>query len=410
MRPALLHNRRFLQTLGQRMTVIRICFLLGVWALRSGRKLAEGSQDESQKRRLLLHVGPMKTGTTSLQYDLHYYLGPFLELDNWHYIEWDDPVNNIAMNANELSDIARQFKEGIDAHRGKNVIFSREQWSDFASSHPGLYPALYEALSPEWEVDIVAGYRPYSEWVASQWFQDHAGIIDEEIDWRDGDGNIQNKIHRVDGRYEEWFALENQPSKGDRRFTQAILEQASNYFSVQILDIDNPMGIRSLLLCDIITNAPHACEESLEMDQRSKERHNQNHLEQFRMAEIGLAAASKGLINLDDYKRSDLLQCLQLFLKDELHQSILDLPFSCPEDAWYESLHDLAMTFDRQCVPELFSEGREKTLRERLQRKMDKKAFCVVNANLFLQQSFHAVQFMEFYGSHCTQLSRHDLS
>ena len=55
-------------------------------------------------------------------------------------------------------------------HTAMIVIF-REQYSGIFWEHPWMYKRLQEILSDDWDVLIVAGYRPYFEWLKSFWFQ-----------------------------------------------------------------------------------------------------------------------------------------------------------------------------------------------------------------------------------------------
>lgn len=46
-----------------------------------------------------------------------------------------------------------------------------EQFSGLFWEHPWMYERLKKILSDDWDVLVVAGYRPYFEWLKSYWFQ-----------------------------------------------------------------------------------------------------------------------------------------------------------------------------------------------------------------------------------------------
>lgn len=125
----------------------------------------------------------------------------FLEKDGWHYIGGKDPMEHIPMDDPEV--FLEMFEKEAKELRKRNVnmirsryvssrlrdvisskrLFSAkprffaplslvsEQYSEIFYDHPWMYERLKEILSDDWNVLIVAGYRPYFEWLKSFWFQ-----------------------------------------------------------------------------------------------------------------------------------------------------------------------------------------------------------------------------------------------
>jgi len=172
-------------------------------------RLAQRRQQEVEqaKPHLVLHVGPSKTGTTSLQTDLTRFQDRgYLAADNYFYAgRYYHPFYNekgilqVNKTTSPLLDEARgmlqkectlsprsrccaEFKRQLDEYRrlGLNVILSDEAFNHFWLS-PADYHAIREALQDEWDVVVVVGYRRFYEWIASYKYQrdrlDHKNVV-----------------------------------------------------------------------------------------------------------------------------------------------------------------------------------------------------------------------------------------
>jgi len=148
------------------------------------------------RRKFFLHVGPMKTGTSSLQADLDWLMGDFLAMDNFYYIRGDDPMEtNCPLT--DPDNFLECFKVEADKllSLNKNIIRSREQYSSFFSDRPWMYPKLQEILK-DWDVTIVGGYRPFHEWIPSFWYQ---SMRMEHSDPDHPEDRVKNTWRRNDG-------------------------------------------------------------------------------------------------------------------------------------------------------------------------------------------------------------------
>jgi len=148
------------------------------------------------KPRLIFHVGPPKTGTTSLQFDLTH-MQDVLAVDNYTYagrqyeLYYDDKgrliVNrtmpSLLMEAREMfqsctlvprSRCCAKFHHRLDDYqrRQQNVILSDESLNTnpFWKS-PEDYQAMKKALQDDWNIVVVVGYRRFYEWIMSLKFQ-----------------------------------------------------------------------------------------------------------------------------------------------------------------------------------------------------------------------------------------------
>ena len=135
--------------------------------------------------RCILHVGPHKTGSTTLQVML-YTLASTLQKDNWHqpsrlpcppiespcFPQSRFPHKNQANLAfflqkhtpNTAEPVWRAFERWVQAAaaKGENIVLSSEEFDRFTVN----ISLLARVLAP-FSVTVVIGYRPFFEWVFS---------------------------------------------------------------------------------------------------------------------------------------------------------------------------------------------------------------------------------------------------
>ena len=143
---------------------------------------AEGNSNP----RLVLHIGPPKTGTTSIQCGLIGLNQTLASLDNYYYI--GKPCGGEGNN-NEMLKLHYVFYylvEGkplpdimmvqlLDRHLklGHNVIMSSENWYELDDKNGGLEALLKILTLVGFDVTIVVAYRYYHEWLPSLYFQEN---------------------------------------------------------------------------------------------------------------------------------------------------------------------------------------------------------------------------------------------
>ena len=349
-----------------------------------------------KKPRFVIHVGPMKTGTSSVQADFEWLMSDYLEQDGWHYINLNDGIEKIELNRNNPQEFLDNFK--IEADKllalGKNIIRSREQYSPVFSDNPWMYEKLKENLSG-WDVLIVAGYRPYSEWMPSWWFQAMRAPYSDpkhpedriKNPWRYlSNGKMTGELYRIEAMFPNFYNFWT----GRKRFTDAIVDGASPVFPVKVLDIHDPKGARSAFLCDILGgDAPISCQASLEMD-KNKPAHksnNKSNLDEVQYDAIAMAAIKRGLVVEDKWRRSEVIDAIIERQEVELKLRVSDLPLLCPDEATYKAFWDLTIELDRKCLPEKVSPERESTLLNHFEKAKEHKKYCHVDVDAVLEDS-----------------------
>ena len=160
----------------------------------SQRRVVEDSA--KPKPHLIFHVGPPKTGTTSLQFDLTH-MQDVLAVDNYTYagrqyqpyyndkgrLVVDRTMPSLLMEAREMfqsctlvprSRCCAKFRRRLDDYqrRQQNVILSDESLNtNHFWQSPEDYQAMKKALQDDWNIVVVVGYRRFYEWIMSLKFQ-----------------------------------------------------------------------------------------------------------------------------------------------------------------------------------------------------------------------------------------------
>lgn len=347
---------------------------------------------KKKKPRFVIHFGPMKTATSSLQADLDWKMGKFLEQDGWYYIKLRDPMNNIHMDKDNPELFLEQFKREADKLlvRNQNIIRSREQYSALFSENAWMYERLHDLLSDDWDVTIVAGYRPYHEWISSFRYQakrmkysDPKNPQDRvKNHWRKENGKLHHQEPMFPSFYKFWTAKP--------RFTKSIIEQASPHFPVKVFDMRDPIGMRSAFLCDALGEgaAPVSCRESLKMDLRKPPgRVNKSNEKELQYDAIALAAVSRGLVDEYRWRRSEIIDAIEHQQETVLKKKVVDFPLICPDDETYKEFWERTLRLDQFCMPQSKRKARderENKLRENFQAAVDKKKFCHVDVDSVL--------------------------
>jgi len=345
------------------------------------------------KPRFVMHVGPMKTGTSSLQADLDWLFADDLAMDNWYYVRSHDPMET-DVDPDDPELFLKQFKVEADKLLllNKNVIRSREQYSVFFFYNPQMYEKLAEILS-DWDVTIVGGYRPFHEWIPSFWYQamrmqysDPNHPEERALNkWRDENtGNLYETEPMFPNFYNFW--------KNKGRFSDTIVELASPHFAnVRLFDIHHPSGARSHFLCDVLGQgaAPHSCQKSLQMtrDNPSK-RVNPSNVKEVQYDSIALQAVAVGMVDETKYLRSQVVDAIVKRQEVELGLTVLDFPLICPDEAIMEEFLEMTLQRERLCLPEKVHDDPEQTrLRKHFQKAVDKKKYCRVDVEAVLSDS-----------------------
>jgi len=166
----------------------------------AGTAAASGSDlslATTNKPRLILHVGPSKSATTSLQTDLTS-VQRDLEADGYSYAgRYYNPYTNITsgeyfLNRSETTlltaahtmlkhceleprvECCRNFSAELRAYshakKQRNIILSEEPFGNQWQHHED-WEAIRDAIQDDWDVTVVVGYRRFYAWLPSARYQ-----------------------------------------------------------------------------------------------------------------------------------------------------------------------------------------------------------------------------------------------
>lgn len=367
-------------------------------------------QFHPDKRSLVLHIGPSKTGTTSIQMesrdmpealkrDNYIYVGryagvinravrPLLSNDDCLY-----RVSDYLLQEDEDSDNLERRGTDIPCWRDKLAKVNRVQnntsiiWSDEAFSYGNgisrneTHLAALRVAFRDWNFLVVPTYRRYAEWTVSvtKEMQSKA-CLDENhkgAHWPDLGGcpcgQIWDKVDNFRRRDNHGGAFYHNIDFTVPRFKAAGIP-------LSMLNFHSKRGITSSFYCDIIKDAKHTCEHTLNRKKTSV--HNSKSVLTAACSNILFGAAMKNLsgVDVNETTRYQAAVALEHRLKASGHK-YADLPLLCPSQPLLEHLLNKSLKFEETMVPNLYAspEGEAEHRRSFWQLANDRKEFCDVD-------------------------------
>lgn len=286
--------------------------------------------------------------------------------------------------------------------RNMNMIRSREHYSGLFYSNPWMFKRLHEMLKDDWDVLITSGYRPYFEWLPSYWFQ---GQRLKYTDPKHPELRHMNPwTHKRTGKFqliEPMFPSFFDFWKKVSRFTDSIVEPAKEYFPTRVFDIHDPRGARSAFLCDVLGEgaAPNACEENLRLHRETTTGvvNRSNHSEVLYDA-IALAAASKGMVDMEKWDRVTVIDEITIHQEEVLRRHVFDFPLNCPTQEYLDEFWQMSRDFDLRYMPEKSKKDPNHLdkLYEKFQIAVEKKKYCIVDVDAVLEDNEWKLFFQKF--------------
>ena len=399
-----------------------------------GTGLTDNAWIPTKKGHLILHVGPSKTATTSLQTDLTMaedrgWLGE----DNIHfggryYRPFTSNITgSLVMNRSEskLLEVARaMFREGDYDEATDFSAFRRELeavynervrvagvkdgqptplqtviLSDEALGNMWLDPEIYETIrdtvGAEWQVTVVIGYRRFFEWILSSKFQrdrtDRTSAGGKER-WPSEGGRALLPIFPD--------TLENDHWRQWYHYSDTILGAVRTTFPLRMINLHttDDASVLTQFLCDILDNADFACARSRERDvlEQTKLNTQENSaVPSLYYDALATAAAEMGWIDEKSHRRQQLRNAIRLYQEETQGLTSDDLPELCPSSSELESLYERSVEFERLYMPSLRT---ELVHREAFEAKIADHSYCWVDAASVLTDP-HWQQFFRQFSS-----------
>jgi hypothetical protein len=382
---------------------------------------------KSNKPYLVIHVGPPKTGTTTLQ-DALFRMNEegILAKDDYSYVKTSSEkmVSYKVMSLSchmqllkqrkahndddSLSDSLRKVEcwketlEGLDPYlKSKtNLIFSAEPWSFqrmWMSTEEGYamvdWTSLYLTLSHDWNLLLVFSYRRYPEWIFS---------AKQQIDqFKPAKPRLNKWPGRQGGKKLEFIdplpsSRQSMPSIS-YRYSDSLLKEMQKYPEIPtaIFNMHNLErgGLCSTFVCDILENAPHACQYILKEEATGEGVKNPSQSLFYDF--LAVAAYQSGVINGTIFKRHHVTVQIQKHHEETLQQGPFDFPLKCPPKSELDSFLNLSLSLEQEVVPGFAAlTGVEEQHRSSFWKSVDRKKLCWIDTDAVLRNA----TWQDFFG------------
>jgi hypothetical protein len=405
----------------------------------------QGGNEDDRKPFLIVHIGPPKTATSTLQFGFGQFAGgspdgapTSFEKDKIYFHDDGPFVSRFqrvcARGGNETRtkdecwpelrrDLWRVHLENNRSH----LLYSSEQISYPLSRQtytrrraPIDWVGLKKHLGTDWNVVVVIGYRRYADWLPSamqqilrwtkgkpkvnRWPDDGGARIPKPLlpdQWK--------SIKRLD-YLTTWQILDS--IRSDVRFVLFNMhDEASLTMQLPSGDDDesrhnNATGhwspsLLSRFLCttmkDAGVDARHSCQDSLARDRAQFEGVGavdvvvNPHQTLFYDA-MALAAREKGMVNRTLGRHHVAVEA-EIFHTKHLNRTLRDFPLVCPTREDHEEFLNHSLSLEEKILPEFHhSQGYDTHVRD-FWKSVGKKKYCWIDTDTLLQDE----NWMDFF-------------
>ena len=359
----------------------------------------------------VFHIGPGKTGSTTLQVKLEHFEA-FLRLDNYFFmgifplpyhtsINHQTPTpgyisteNVLAMHDCFMHDLFYcgeteaivDFKRHLEYHRklDHNVIFSFENWSTMTSNEVNTNHKwyLWKEILSDWDVHIVITYRRLHDWLPSlinQYYKTTQLLVKGQSLWPKNGGA---KIPTVRELFDDEMEI-----TGDKQLRQYFnphqnplktLEKWKPHFpKIKILDTSNNKSDMEEFVCDILPNTSKSCLpdkiEQLEIVERLPGVKNPS--VNLYCDQMVVIAHEKGWVD-NRLTRKEVRDAVVCRLKALNKTAAFNHPTECLSDRQMDRLWNMTKAYEEKMLL-VFN---EQNLRESFDNTVKKGLFCSVDA------------------------------
>ena len=387
--------------------------------------------DNRRKPFFVIHAGPHKTATTTLQTALSQW-DEVLKKDNYVYLGKHLPNLYNAQSAiykalfsDTITVAAQKYYQDIDGHdtpaavpplwndllteldlySDRNLIISEEgfgfRWSDDEVSNPySVLRILMRALGDRWEVVVVVGYRRLFEWIPSaKQEMERYNKRKTNLDlWPSQGGHARAPLFPK-------YVLNNPYVKQSAeqvhgyRFTTDLLDYFNKFndavSTIKILDFHASVGVQTEFFCRILPDAPNACSEAASRPSPVVNAHDSY----YAYDELVTAAAANGWIDTQRCDRHNVTMAAKKYHHSKVRASVSDMAKTCPLRAELEIFLEASLRMEARVFANEGGHNREAELntKDAFWAAVNAKEFCSVDTEAELQLR-HWEMFFSFYG------------
>lgn len=364
---------------------------------------------KTKKPKLILHVGPLKTATTTIQHFIFTYpdlcvVANELAEDNFKVIksDWKDGERLVKecllklphedCNMKEWQRFTSMFDEAYS--NNQNVAASYESLSLVKPNKD--VKALFLSLAEKWDVSIIITYRSLETWYHS--------IYKEE--------RISSFFRKKTGRFMNFESIYKETTPCNMSFSQYFTKNwKNNYFGdpldtletyqyffgkdkVKTLMMIRPdhVDISEQFLCQGL-EAKRACAEFKKGTRKKPAKRNKSKKFLVDHDLLVFAAHEKKLFNPECTQRHTIVERLEMYLNRK-KITIHDLPKVCISARQYDELEKRAWLAEKKMSP--FPRSRDEFDESFAQLKKESK-FCNIDVDLVLSQKKWVKVFSNIY-------------
>lgn len=380
---------------------------------------------DSGKPLLILHVGPPKTSSTTLQsmltryretlkLDNYLYVGriydeegnyegfeegPFLDLSNAKcHVElediYEDNEDDKSVDWTHHEDAPQCWKNFLVElarvrRSNMNLIISDEKLCLRGHNSGKFHYELLKETLRDWDVRVLTTYRRYFAWLPSH-KNHHDSHKLTESDYQTWDGE---ELTPIFPRLQECM---QDLSKLRYPYIDAVVGNYSKYFPVEVMNMHDTTEyptLASQFVCKYVPNAEETCELSLrEGDIASNVELNKAKSIFYDM--LAMAAYKQGIIRSSVGSRVSVRDAIQ-HEHEVIHgKTPSELPLDCPDTKSVERVLEKSLGYEMAFFPEFHHGGLgENVHRSDFWTMVDKKRFCSVDIAKTLRQK----EWIEFF-------------
>ena len=350
---------------------------------------------------LYLHAGPPKTATSTIQAKLFehqknlskdgivflgraksgWYLNSFPHVAHCPmYRRYAEKADGISPNCFSKMNATLQSYY----HSGKDIIISDEVVG-IMYSEKKLAKRSTQAMQDfadlvrDWDVRILLGYRPYFDFVISQ-FNEQWEIKAAKVKMNRWPKNGGKSVPLVK---DSWSSNTGLADDGWPATADMADFFSKTFANVTVFDITNPGDLSTHFFCNILENANEACAAQKALLASGSKQTRVNVANPLDYDMLATAASAKGLFSLD-LKRSHVAKMVQQHHEDTLGLKVRDFPLICPSLSHTMALFNATVDQEEKLVPG--NKASHSKLEATFQKRLATKAFCNVDVEKVLAE------------------------
>lgn len=368
---------------------------------------------QTGKPYFILHIGPSKTGTTTLQKDSVRMQSTLME-DHYVYLGRHAPqqirrpsqLPHLFLNDDCLQQAANTPSNPPECwiqriNKIKELYHSRNisiVVSDEALSYerqvlpictdPRFLPTVLSALS-DWNVRVVVTYRRYAEWLLSGAKETNQKYC---LDGKRPEGQwngVKCSLYR--DLVQKFLKPTSGVAFGYANWDTSVLAWKQHGIPVQIMNLHTTNSLTTTFYCDVVPNAPKTCQQSRN---EHPSRENAKHVMTTAYNDIVFDAAQAGLLGevVSEMTRQEFVSKVEE-QGVSMGLQLVDLPLLCPPRSNLNELLQKSLLMERILWG---SDGEAEHTREFWELADTRKEFCSVDTQRLLEGKSSWEQVMEY--------------